>query len=133
VTEKENMSKNISRFNGYGRTSCSLVAFLADVFQLFARKRNYAQTKFRLFIGEHYMKTKPTETQALVRQDSEPNRPTHTAGASHSHEPVTSMQENISTLAYGLWEQRGCSQGSADEDWLEAERNFRESAEHVSR
>jgi hypothetical protein len=77
------------------------------------------------------MKTTVIGTQAAVRQDSEPNRPTHTAGASHSREPVTSMQENISTLAYGLWEQRGCSQGSADEDWLQAERNFRESTERV--
>jgi hypothetical protein len=41
------------------------------------------------------------------------------------------MQENISKLAYGLWEERGSSQGSADEDWLEAERNFRESTERV--
>jgi hypothetical protein len=133
VTEKENMSKNFSRFNGYGRTSCSLVAFLADVFQLFGRKRNYAQTKFRLFKGEDYMKTTPTETQALVRQDSEPNRPTHTAGASDPQVPETSMHEDIAKLAYGLWQERGCPQGSAEGEWLEAERNFRESAEHVSR
>jgi hypothetical protein len=127
------MRKNVPRFDGYGRTSCSLVAFLAEVFQLFVRKRNYSQTKFRLFKGEHYMKTPTTETQALVRQDSEPNRPTQTAGASHSHVPETSMQGDVAKLAYALWEQRGCSPGSADEDWLQAERNFRESAEHVSR
>jgi Protein of unknown function (DUF2934) len=77
------------------------------------------------------MKATPTETQTLVRQDSEPNRPTQTTGASRSPEAETSMQENISKLAYGLWEERGSSQGSADEDWLQAERNFRESTERV--
>ena len=77
------------------------------------------------------MKTTPTETQAVVRKDSEPNRLTQTTGTSHSPEPETSMQENISKLAYGLWEERGSSHGSADEDWLEAERNFRESTERV--
>jgi hypothetical protein len=51
--------------------------------------------------------------------------------ASHSHGPETSMQEDVAKLAYAIWEQRGCSQGSADEDWLEAERNFRESTERV--
>jgi hypothetical protein len=78
------------------------------------------------------MKTTTTETQALVRQDSEPNRSTHRADASHSRVPETSMQEDVAKLAYALWQQRGCSQGSADEDWLQAERNFRESPEHVS-
>jgi Protein of unknown function (DUF2934) len=73
------------------------------------------------------------QTQALVRQDSEPNRPTDKADASHSRVPETSTQGDVAKLAYALWEQRGCSQGSADEDWLEAERNFRESAKHVSR
>jgi Protein of unknown function (DUF2934) len=78
------------------------------------------------------MKTTPTKTQALVRQDSEPNRPTHTAGASHSHVPETSMQEDVAKLAYAIWEQRrGSQDGSAHEDWLEAERNFRESTERV--
>jgi DUF2934 family protein len=77
------------------------------------------------------MKTKPTETQALVGQDSEPSRPTQAVAASHSHGPETSMQEDVAKLAYAIWEQRGCSQGSADEDWLEAERNFRESTERV--
>jgi hypothetical protein len=78
------------------------------------------------------MKTKPTETQALVRQDSEPNTPTQPVAASHSHVPETSMQEDVAKLAYAIWEQRRCSQdGSADEDWLEAERNFRESTERV--
>jgi hypothetical protein len=79
------------------------------------------------------MKTTTTETKPLVRQDPEPNRPTRTPDASDSQVPETSMHEDIAKLAYGLWQERGCPQGSADGEWLEAERNFRESAEHVSR
>jgi hypothetical protein len=39
-------------------------------------------------------------------------------------------QHSIRALAYKLWERRGKPQGSADEDWLEAERQLmsRESA-----
>jgi hypothetical protein len=77
------------------------------------------------------MKT-TTQTRALVRQDSELNRPTDNADASHSRVPETSMQEDVAKLAYAFWQQRGCSQGSADEDWLEAERNLGECSEHVS-
>jgi hypothetical protein len=129
---KKVMRRNIPRFDGYGPTSCSLIAFFAELFQLFARKRSYPQTESRLFKGEHYMKTTPTETQALVRQDAEPNRPTHTADAFHSRVPETSMRDDVAKFAYALWQQRGCSQGTANEDWLEAERNLRESSEHLS-
>jgi hypothetical protein len=55
----------VTRHDGYGPTSCCLIAFLAEFFQLFARKRSYSQPTFRLFKGEHYMKT-TTQTQALV-------------------------------------------------------------------
>jgi hypothetical protein len=69
------------------------------------------------------MKTTP-QTQALVRQDSEPNRPTDKADASHSRVPESSTRGDVAKLAYPLWEQRGCLPGSADEDWLRAERDF---------
>jgi len=34
--------------------------------------------------------------------------------------------ERISGLAYFYWEQRGCPDGSPDEDWFRAEREIRE-------
>jgi len=43
------------------------------------------------------------------------------------------MHEDIAKLAFGLWQERGCPEGSADGEWLEAERNLRESSEHISR
>jgi DUF2934 family protein len=33
-------------------------------------------------------------------------------------------QQDIANLAYALWQQRGCPEGSADEDWKEAERQL---------
>ena len=30
-------------------------------------------------------------------------------------------QEQIATLAYSLWQERGCPDGSAEEDWFTAE------------
>lgn len=35
--------------------------------------------------------------------------------------------ERIATLAYLYWQQRGCPEGSPDDDWLRAERYIRES------
>jgi hypothetical protein len=49
----------------------------------------------------------------------------------HEIETVESMPEStpapapsqheIATLAYALWQQRGCPEGSPDVDWLKAE------------
>lgn len=33
----------------------------------------------------------------------------------------THLQEQIAQLAYTLWQQRGCPEGSAELDWIEAE------------
>ena len=33
--------------------------------------------------------------------------------------------ERIAQLAYSLWQQRGCLDGSAEKDWFEAERQLR--------
>jgi hypothetical protein len=35
---------------------------------------------------------------------------------------------DIAALAYHLWEERGCPQGSPDDDWYEAERRFKDAA-----
>jgi Protein of unknown function (DUF2934) len=120
------MRRNILRFDGYGPNSCFLIGFLAE---LFARKPSHSQTKFRFFKGEHYMKT-TAQTQALVRQDSEPNAPTDKADASQSRVPEWT-QGDVAKLAYDLWQKRDSTRGSADEDWLQAERKLRESSEHV--
>jgi Protein of unknown function (DUF2934) len=79
------------------------------------------------------MKTVKTETQDSVQRGSEPNTSGRTTRVSHSQMQETSMHEDITKLAYALWHQRGCPQGSPEFDWLEAERTLRESSEHVSR
>jgi hypothetical protein len=37
-----------------------------------------------------------------------------------------SLQEQIATLAYALWHERGCPEGSPEEDWLKAEQEIGE-------
>jgi hypothetical protein len=39
----------------------------------------------------------------------------------------TFRHEDIAKVAYALWESNGCPQGSAECDWLEAERQLRHS------
>jgi len=39
---------------------------------------------------------------------------------------VEVSHEDIARLAYALWEERGHAEGSAEEDWLEAERQLRQ-------
>ncbi len=71
-------------------------------------------------------------TATPVARDSETNKPLRTQSASHSQVPETSVQD-IAKLAYVLWQQRGCPDGSPEVDWIEAERKLRQSSEHVSR
>ena len=59
------------------------------------------------------------------------NRPTVKAGESEPSEVLT--HEQIAKLAYALWEQRGCPYGSAEFDWLQAERELHQSSKHHSR
>ena len=35
--------------------------------------------------------------------------------------PVDTTSEDISRLAYSLWQERGCPAGTPEEDWLRAE------------
>ena len=36
------------------------------------------------------------------------------------------IPEQIAALAHALWQERGCPEGSSEEDWFEAERKIRE-------
>ena len=73
-----------------------------------------------------------TVTLGSVERESAMNKPADTKTVSDSHVRESFMQEEIAKLAYALWEQRGCTQGSPEFDWLEAERKIRESSEYLS-
>ena len=47
---------------------------------------------------------------------------------SYSSETVTSTSD-IAALAYELWQQRGCPEGSPEQDWYEAERKVQSQTE----
>ena len=39
------------------------------------------------------------------------------------------QRQDIEKLAYALWQERGSTEGSAEEDWIEAERRLRSEAQ----
>jgi len=41
------------------------------------------------------------------------------------------QQHDIAKLAYALWQHRGCPEGSAEADWLEAEETVRLAAQRI--
>lgn len=43
------------------------------------------------------------------------------SAADGEQQPTSS---DVASRAYDLWQQRGCPEGSAEEDWLEAEREL---------
>jgi hypothetical protein len=45
--------------------------------------------------------------------------------AEHQVPDPASYHEEVSRLAYELWEKRGCPHGSHDEDWLQAEEEIK--------
>jgi hypothetical protein len=46
------------------------------------------------------------------------------ASSSLDQSPKTVTQDDIACLAYALWERRGRPEGSAEQDWLEAEQQL---------
>ena len=57
-----------------------------------------------------------TATAKAFQRDPETNKPSRTESPSHSQVPETSMHENLAKLAYGLWQERGCPEGSPEFD-----------------
>ena len=68
----------------------------------------------------------PGKADATRHQPTATPSPATDAGSSPSAE--ASRQNDIARLAYALWQQRGCPEGSAERDWLEAEQHVRESS-----
>jgi len=54
----------------------------------------------------------------------------HTQGATNGHGVVAFGHEDIATLAYELWQARGCPDGSSQEDWFHAAEELRSQAGH---
>jgi hypothetical protein len=77
------------------------------------------------------MSARMTATPSPAQRESEMNtsKPTVTARASQSQRPEGTMHEDIAKLAYALWQQRGCPNGSAEFDWFAAEEKLLESVE----
>jgi hypothetical protein len=64
----------------------------------------------------------PTQTQQRRTYDAPAEARTHI-------EDLEPTQQDIANLAYHLWEQAGCRDGCAEEDWYRAERMLKERTE----
>jgi hypothetical protein len=63
----------------------------------------------------------------LARSQYRPPDPGTTANHNNSSNTNTVPDEaEIQVLAYALWQERGCPEGSPEEDWLHAERMLTE-------
>lgn len=64
--------------------------------------------------------------QSSVQRESEPNTtPLGTIQNASSAQPeANAIEQQIAELAYVLWQQRGCVEGSPEQDWFEAERRL---------
>lgn len=62
--------------------------------------------------------------QSSVQRESEPNanQLSPTQNASSAQPEANAIEQQIAQLAYVLWQQRGCIEGSPEQDWFEAER-----------
>jgi Protein of unknown function (DUF2934) len=56
--------------------------------------------------------------------------PSSSTGSPASFSPPSDVlaQSSIAQLAYALWQQEGCPDGSAEKDWLEAEQKLRDAS-----
>lgn len=74
--------------------------------------------------------------QERTRQALEHSQQPHQhAGQAHQngvneHGVSTFGHEDVATLAYALWQARGCPEGSPEEDWFRAAQELRARAEH---
>lgn len=80
------------------------------------------------------MTAKPGSVQrdSEIKRDSETKmeRSTANTDAAQSLRQARPMHEEIASLAYALWQRRGCPEGSAESDWFEAEQQLVGSSEH---
>ena len=74
------------------------------------------------------MSTQVIATPGSVQRDLD-----KTSGKPRRSDPgsSTATHEKVAQLAYSLWQQRGCSEGSAEEDWFEAEQQLRSNAKRL--
>jgi hypothetical protein len=62
-------------------------------------------------------------TPTILQAEPEPVPLTYTESVK-APESLPTDQDNLAALAYRLWEERGCPEGSPEEDWFQAERQL---------
>jgi Protein of unknown function (DUF2934) len=64
-------------------------------------------------------------SRTLIRESLDRDQQTPTGKISNSDAAEPSMQESIEQVAYAIWEKRGRPEGTAEDDWREAEQQIR--------
>lgn len=68
-----------------------------------------------------------TDTTDRTSSAGEPEIAETTQQQPASRTPRQFTHEECSQLAYSIWQQRGCPEGTAEADWFEAEEQLRNS------
>jgi len=64
---------------------------------------------------------------SVPRMKLEPKRASHAKGRNHVQDAhIQDREEQIRALAHHLWEERGCPDGTPEDDWRAAERMLQE-------
>lgn len=71
------------------------------------------------------MPTAAVMQSTLPRQDAQSGQQQSGLNLNTSSEQNSTAQQDIANLAYALWQARGCPEGTADQDWFEAEQTIR--------
>jgi hypothetical protein len=75
------------------------------------------------FSRKKHMSTAPAIAHDPAQRQVQPQN--RRASQAESSDTKTAMrEEDISKLAYALWQQRGCPADSAERDWIEAEQQL---------
>ncbi|MFZ0590054.1 MAG: DUF2934 domain-containing protein [Bryobacteraceae bacterium] len=62
--------------------------------------------------------------QSFPRQDAQLGQQQSGLNINAGPNQNSTAQEDIARLAYALWQARGCPEGSAEQDWFEAEQKI---------
>ncbi len=71
------------------------------------------------------MPTAAVMQSSLPRQDAQLGQQQSGLNLNIGSDENSTAQQDIARLAYALWQARGCPEGSADQDWFEAEQKIR--------
>jgi hypothetical protein len=78
--------------------------------------------------AKHSITAEPTVVPVSAAPEIAPSVPNFAAPVADAVPSLEPAYDEVARLAYSYWEARGCQGGSAEEDWLRAEKAVRGAA-----